>query len=213
MMIHIARIAEAAAMDPDTFLEGAFVPDGSRVSIASLWNGQPCLRERSFLCYLGWNDTELFVRFSAAQHEPLVVTPKPGLKSKAIGLWERDVCEIFIAPDRNQPSKYFEFEVAPTGEWLDLAIDMTSGERVADFEYNSGMEAAARVEEGGVVMAMKIPWEAFGGKPKLGDVWLGNIFRCVGSEPNRGYLAWSPTMTEKPNFHVPERFGQLIFDN
>ena len=73
------------------------------------------------------------------------------------------------------------------------------------------MEAAAKIEKNRIVMAMKIPWTAFGKKPDLGDVWLGNIFRCVGKDPNRGYLAWQPTLTEKPNFHVPERFGRFTF--
>jgi hypothetical protein len=58
---------------------------------------------------------------------------------------------------------------------------------------------------------MKIPWEAFGKKPSAGDVWVGNIFRCVGAGPDRGYLAWQPTMTETPNFHVTEKFGELKF--
>jgi alpha-galactosidase len=73
------------------------------------------------------------------------------------------------------------------------------------------MESAARIEKGKVVMAMKIPWTAFGVTPKAGDVWLGNLFRCVGKDPTRGYLAWSPTMTANPNFHVPEKFGEFVF--
>ena len=73
------------------------------------------------------------------------------------------------------------------------------------------METAAKVESGRVVIAMKIPWSAFGKKPKPGDIWLGNILRCVGIDPDRGYLTWSPTMTKQPDFHVPERFGEFHF--
>ena len=54
-------------------------------------------------------------------------------------------------------------------------------------------------------------WKAFGVTPKAGDVWLGNILRCVGRDPTRGYLAWSPTLTEEASFHVPERFGEFEF--
>ena len=82
---------------------------------------------------------------------------------------------------------------------------------MTDWDYRPGMEAAAGIEENRVIMAMKIPWKAFGKKPNAGDVWLGNIFRCVGKEPERGYLAWQPTFTEKPNFHVPEKFGEFVF--
>lgn len=199
--------------DTEPLLPGAnAVSAGSNAArIETYWNGERCLASREFTCSLSWSDAGLFAFFDASQNGPIIVTADPALDEKTIGLWERDVCEIFIAPDKHEPRKYFEFEVAPTGEWLDLAIDLTSGERVTDWEFNSGMKAAARIEDGKVTMAMKIPWEAFGKRPEPGDVWLGNIFRCVGAGETRGYLAWQPTMTEKPNFHVPEAFGEFHF--
>ena len=175
------------------------------------WTGSIAEKGRHFRTRMFWSDTALLIRFEANQTAPLVVSDKPILDSKTMNLWDRDVYEIFIACDRNEPRRYFEFEVAPTGEWIDLAIDMTSGERVTDWEYRSGMEVAARIEEHKVIMAMKIPWDAFGRKPKAGDSWMGNIFRCVGKDPDRGFLAWQPTFTEKPNFHVPEAFGEFVF--
>lgn len=199
--------------DPTMLLsrEPAVHSGSDSVTIETYWNGDRCSLSRVLACSLSWSDFGLSVTFDGRQNEPMVASADPVLERKSIGLWERDVCEIFIAPDRNEPRRYFEFEVAPTGEWLDLAIDLTSGERVTDCDYNSGMEAAAKIEDGRVLMAMKIPWEAFGRKPKAGDVWLGNIFRCVGEGETRGYLAWQPTMTEKPNFHVPEKFGEFHF--
>lgn len=181
------------------------------VSIDTAWDGRKCTDGREFTCRLYWSDSEFGVQFVAQQNEPLVVADEPDLAMKTPGLWNRDVCEIFIAPDRSEPGKYFEFEVAPTGEWLDLEIDMTSEERNTDWEYHSGMETAAWIEDDRVLMAMKIPWDAFGRKPQAGDVWLGNIFRCVGREPDRGCLAWRPTITEVPNFHVPSSFGEFVF--
>jgi hypothetical protein len=183
------------------------------VFIASYWSGGPAPDQRVVKVSLLWSETDLFVQFDARQQEPLLVNSDPDLSRKAIGLWERDVCEIFIAPNVEEPRKYFEFEIAPTGEWLDLAIDMTGTERKTDWEYNSGMGAAARIENDCVMMAMRIPWIAFSRKPQTGEIWLANFFRCVGSEPNRDYLAYRPTFTEKPNFHVPEFFGKLIFEN
>ncbi len=192
------------------FLDGKVIRARS-VRVRSDWSGAAAARGSAFDAQLVWTNSALLVRFDCEQARAPIITADPVLDMKTIGIWERDVCEIFIAPDRNEPRKYFEFEVAPTGEWLDLAIDMTSGERVTDWKYNSGMEAAARIGDGKVTMAMKIPWEAFGRRPKAGDVWLGNIFRCVGEGETRGYLAWQPTMTEKPNFHVPEAFGEFVF--
>jgi hypothetical protein len=133
------------------------------------------------------------------------------LSSKTIGLWDRDVCEIFVAPDRNEPQKYFEFEIAPNSEWIDLAIQQLPEKRQTDFDYNSGMQSAARIEGDKVIMAIKIPFQAFGKNPSPNDVWLGNLFRCVGSDKTRGYLAWLPTRSLQPNFHVPQAFGEFEF--
>ena len=186
---------------------------GTEVEITLNWDGSHAPAGRYFSVLPLWSDTAYYFRFIATQAEPLVINPEPRVDKKTIGLWERDVCEVFIAPGLEEPRKYFEFEVAPTREWLDLGIDLTSGERVTRWDYNSGMQAAARVEEDRVIMAIKIPWKAFEQKPKAGDIWLGNIFRCVGKDPDRGYLAWQPTFTSEPNFHVPEKFGELVFES
>ncbi len=38
----------------------------------------------------------------------------------------------------------------------------------------------------------------------------GNLFRCIGVG-NERYLAWQPTGTPEPLFHVPEAFGWIQF--
>ena len=204
----IARIREDF---PIADLENEIWNSGESLAISNNWDGSSADAGRQFRVSALRSDAAAYIRFDAAQAEPLVINDNPDTDKKTIGLWDRDVCEFFIAPNKHEPGKYFEFEVAPTGEWLDLAIDSNNGERATDWNYCSGMETAAKIEEDRVVMAMKIRWKALGGKPKAGDVWLGNIFRCVGKEPDRGYLAWQPTFTEKPDFHVPEAFGEFRF--
>jgi hypothetical protein len=184
-----------------------------KISISTYWNGENAPAGRSFTARLLWSDTHLYVLFEAQQVEPLVISDNPVLTSKSMNLWDRDVCEIFLAPDRREPRKYFEFEVAPTGEWLDVALDLTSGKRVSNWNYDSEMEAAAKMNMDHVTLALRVPWTAFGKKPKAGEIWLGNLLRCIGKDPDRGYLAWSPTMTKEPAFHVPEKFGEFEFVN
>ena len=179
--------------------------------VTKYWSGNPAPAGRQFTARLLWSDSALYIRFEANQAEPLVVSETPNLHDKTIGLWDRDVCEIFIAPDRTEPNKYFEFEIAPTGEWIDLGIEFFRDKRETDREYASGMTSTAKIEKDKVVMAIKIEWKALGKTPKIGDVWLGNLFRCVGAGATRGYLAWQPTETKLPNFHVPEKFGKLLF--
>jgi hypothetical protein len=181
------------------------------VSVKRYWSGEPAPAGRTFTAQLLWSVTALYVRFEANQTEPLVVSEAPDLTKKALELWDRDVCEIFIAPDKNDCSKYFEFEIAPTGEWTDLAVE-TQTTRKTNWDYKSNMTSAARIERDKIIMAIKIPFKSLVKIPKAGDVWLGNLFRCVGKDATRGYLAWQPTKTKKPAFHVPDAFGEFHFE-
>jgi len=181
------------------------------VPIAHLWSGEPAPVERHAEARICWSDEALYVRFVGNQHEPLVVSAEPKTDRKTLGLWDRDVCEIFVAPNPENPSRYFEFEAAPTGEWIDLGIVLASEGRLTDWDYRSGMSVSATVEEARIKVAMLIPWSASIPKPNPGDCWLVNLFRCVGPEAPDRYLAWRPTRTPEPNFHVPEAFGSLIF--
>ena len=183
------------------------------ICVETYWSGEKAPAGRHFSARLLWSDTSLYVRFEANQAEPLVTAEIPNLRSKTIGLWDRDVCEIFVAPNKEDASRYFEFEVAPNGEWIDLAVHQLTDRRETDWEFFSGMAVAGKIDSNRVRMALKIPWNAFAKTPKTGDVWRGNLFRCVGTDPGRGYLAWSPTLTIAPNFHIPEKFGELRFEN
>ena len=181
------------------------------VLLTKYWSGASAPPERSATASLLWTDAALIVRFDCEQREPFVVSQNPQTNFEAKNLWERDVCEIFIAPDRERPEKYFEFEVAPTGEWLDYAILQLPNRREIDTNYNSGIKTAVQIFENSFTVIFMIGWQAFGKKPETGDEWLGNLFRCVGIGTTRGYLAWQPTLTSQPNFHAPQVFGGLNF--
>ncbi len=207
--IRIARIDRDFPVDD---LNHKNWQEAKETLVDKYWSGKIAPAGRQFTAKLLWSATALYVRFGANQDEQLVVNDKPDLTTKTHGLWDRDVCEIFVAPDLKEPRRYFEFEIAPTGEWIDVALDSTSGTRISDWKYASGMGSAVKIEKDKIVMAIKIEWKAFGKTPKAGDVWLGNLLRCIGKDPDRGYLAWSPTMTKAPNFHVPKKFGRFVFE-
>jgi hypothetical protein len=179
--------------------------------ITRYWSGEEAPAGRHAEARLVWSDEALAVRFVCRQEEPLVVSPDPQTALKTLGLWERDVCELFVAPDGWEPERYLELEAAPTGEWLDLMIRQFPEERDTDWEFRSGMTAAARVAGGTVTIAMRVPFRGVGRTPRPGDLWRANLFRCVGADPSRGYLAWRPTHTDEPYFHVPEAFGRILF--
>ncbi len=205
------KIAHITAEPAINELNSAEWDKASEVSITKYWSGLAAPDSRQFKARLLWSDSALYVRFEAAQAEPFIVSEKADLTQKIKGLWDRDVCEIFIASDKAKRNKYFEFEIAPNGEWIDLGIEFTPQERKTDWDYKSGMTSATEIRKDRILMAIKIPFLALGKTPKTGDIWLGNLFRCVGKDPTRGYLSWQPTKTKEPAFHVPKAFGEFQF--
>lgn len=180
--------------------------------IKSFWSGDVAPPERHVQARVVWTDAALCVRFDGAQHEPLITGHTTQTATKTIGLWNRDVCEVFLAPFEDEPYKYFEFEVAPTGEWLDLEIEWSGRERRTNWDYASGMQVLTRVATYEICLMMRVEWRALRvACPKAGDVWRVNFFRCIGGDEMTRYLAWRPTRTAKPNFHIPGAFGELRF--
>ena len=208
MQIKIAHIKKDFLIDE---LDHKFWEKAQNVLIENYWSGEEAASGRHVKVKLLWSYSAFYIRFEANQIEPLVISESPNLKGKTIGLWDRDVCEIFVAPNSKESGRYFEFEIAPNGEWIDLEIHRMPDKRETDFDYISEMESSAKIEIGKVWMAIKIEWKAFGKIPNANEIWKGNLFRCVGSGETRGYLAWQPTRTETPNFHVPEAFGEFEF--
>jgi len=210
-MTNKIKIAHIKKDFPISELENISWKKAKEISIKNYWSGKRAEIGRHAKAKLLWSDAAFYIRFEANQNEPLVVSDAPNLKSKTLGLWDRDVCEIFVAPNADEPRKYYEFEIAPTGEWIDLAIHQLPNRRETNFDYNSGIQSAAKIEPNKIVMAIKIEWKAFGKTPQVNEIWKGNLFRCVGAGDARGYLSWQATKTETPNFHVPEAFGEFQF--
>lgn len=182
--------------------------------IKFFWSGDVAPPERHAQARVVWTDEALCVRFDCAQRENFVVSDTPQTATKTIGLWNRDVCEVFLVPFEDEPHKYFEFEVAPSGEWLDLEIEWSGRERRTNWEYESGMKVLTKISENSFAVLLRVEWQAFKvSRPKINDKWRVNFFRCVGSDEATRYLAWRPTRTAKPNFHVPGAFGEMRFQS
>ena len=180
------------------------------VHITRKWTGEAAPESRHAEARILWTEQSLVVRFVCRQEEALNVNADPRRDQKRMRLWDKDVCEIFVAPEARVPERYFEFEAAPTGEWIDLAITFSGAVRDTDFEFRSGMTTASSNSGGTLIVTICIPWGDALPKPQRGDVWRVNLFRCVGFGDER-YLAWLPTYAPEPSFHVPEVFGWLEF--
>jgi alpha-galactosidase len=123
-------------------------------------------------------------------------------------LWERDVAEAFLQPEPARERFYREFEVSPNGMWIDLDI-FPGG--IADLK--SGLQRSVALDEKSRTWGaeLAIPLKALTDRFDPGMIWRANFFRVEGRQEPRAYLAWQPTHTPQPNFHVPAAFGRLRF--
>ena len=115
--------------------------------------------------------------------------------------------EIFIGPDLNKVTRYGEYEVSPSNEWVDLICDLPD----KDFAWNGGMESAVTVDEQRKVFTVEIRLRVdrlTDKKPVTGERWWLNLYRI--DRANKAFLAFSPTMNG--SFHTPEKFGLLEFE-
>ncbi len=123
-------------------------------------------------------------------------------------LWDRDVAEVFLQPDRSQLRRYKEFEVSPNGFWIDL--DIAPGEKR---DLKSGLRRRVILNEVAKtwVAELALPTKSIVAHFDPAVTWRVNFYRVEGSAEPRFYSAWQPTRTPAPNFHVPEAFGELMF--
>ena len=149
----------------------------------------------------------LYLRFECRYRE-LFVFEDSDSNGRRDHLWDRDVAEAFLQPDPSRERYYREFEVSPNGMWIDLDI-FPGG--LADLK--SGMKRSVFLDEKAQRWAaeLAIPMKALTTNFDPKAVWRANFYRVEGKEEPRAYLAWRPTGTPEPNFHVPAAFGRLRF--
>lgn len=130
-------------------------------------------------------------------------------------LWDRDVVEVFVNPQPERANHYYEFEVAPNNQWIDLVIDLDKNP-FNDAGWNSGFEHATRVDPQKHVWTceMRIPVHALDAPAlEAGAEWRINFYRADGPGPDtqRRFLSWSPVQSSKRTFHTPSSFGLIRF--
>jgi hypothetical protein len=154
-----------------------------------------------------WSEQNLYIRFNCRYRE-LYVFDDSDPNGRRDHLWERDVAEVFLQPTASLGGHYMEFEVSPNGMWVDL--DIFPGGRS---DLKSGVKCSAALNELERMWQaeMTIPLKALTESFNPCESWRVNFYRVEGHKEPRTYLAWQPTHTREPNFHVPEAFGGLRF--
>lgn len=137
-------------------------------------------------------------------------------------IFEEECCEAFLCPAGDLKS-YFEINVSPlnvTFDALIVAPARTSGKSATGWTCE-GLRTAVVVDgtlnlrterDRGWSAEMAIPFKSLDRPtPKVGEQWRANLYRIDRSPEPVEFQAWSPTLHDPADFHIPERFGTIIF--
>ena len=202
-----ARRAEDASFTIDGKAESAW-DSAPSVTFDTDWSGAKT-SVRTIVRF-AWSKRALYMLWELDGAGVNADATKP-VKTERAKLYEEDCVEVFLGPDARDRNHYYEVEVGPLGHFLDIAVDRTT--KKSDVGWSSGAEIATTVDREGkrvvIEVALRSPDIAKALKP--GAVLPLALYRMEGKNP-RSYLAWSPTKTPKPDFHVPDAFGSLTLD-
>lgn len=163
-----------------------------------------CVPQISTAVRMLWNDEFLYLGFESPFTELKMAEAAPS--AERVGLWDDDVVELFVGADPQHINRYREFEWAPNGEWLDLAVERPD----VDFGWQSGMQSSVHIDREKKIWRAEVavPLRAISSDmPQVGTRWRANLYRH--DVAHRVFMAWNPTLTETA--HTPEKFGWLAF--
>ena len=117
----------------------------SRFDLTLTGRARTPIRNEVLKVRLLWTPETLFLRFEC-RYRGLTTFSDSDPDGRRYQLWDRDVAEVFLQPDRATPRRYWEPEISPNGMWIDLDIDLDKppGHRG---NPRSGMKSRVHVDE------------------------------------------------------------------
>ncbi len=209
----IRRIPEGMGCMP---LEGVFTPDQITGCYAALeeasmdqyvWPDDGYRPEAH--ARVGWNSAGIHVLLYAKEEKVQALCTETGGR-----VCEDSCMEFFFMPFPEEDKRYLNAEMNPIGT-LHLGIGegrpgriKLKGELPGDFViYKSAHESAWWAVS--YTIPMSHIEKEFGKRLGPGSVMRGNFYKCDESvHPHFG--TWQPITSEKPDFHRPECFGEMI---
>ena len=170
---------------------------------------------------LWYDDTALFLGWYC-EDQSIQAT----LTNRDDRLWEEDVVEFFVTPDKL--TRYFEFQWSPLNTGFDGVVTnycdelgISSGYRFDPAFTAAGLKSAVQITKrrtpetpggtDGWQIEAAIPFADLGqATPQPGEIWRANFFRIDhGTNQPPEHSSWSPTRS--PQFHHPNCFGYIEF--
>lgn len=215
-MMEVRKIQGVSPDDPEA-LEKAFAAVEPQKVACCNWPGQyPCVPEVSFRMF--HTGDYLMLRYDVSERYTAArVTSDNG------EVWNDSCVEFFIAPDS---SRYYNFETSCIGRMLignrksKTDFVLASPEVLASVKrittLPQGVPFDEREGDNRWSLTLAIPPQALFGH-KLTD-WSGvcarmNVYKCGDGLSHPHYISWQPIDTPEPNFHCPEFFGEVRFEN
>ncbi len=166
-----------------------------------------------------WDDEQLYVAFEVADD-----FLKSSFTKNEDHLWEQDAVEIMIDPDADGKN-YFELQVSPANKSFDTRYDSRRipkpfGHMDWSSDLKSGVALRGKLNDDepdqGYTVEIAIPFKAFAAgepkheAPKAADTWRANFYVMDERKDGSRAVGWSAPRVG--DFHVPQRFGKLVFD-
>ena len=161
-----------------------------------------------------WDKDNLYIGFSI--DDTYLIAPATAHDAH---LWENDCAEIMLDPD-GDGKNYFEMQVSPTGVSFDTRYDARRvpgphGHTQWESKLKSGVAPRGKVNDNGddqgYTVEFMIPFTGLTGHhaPKAGDIWRANFYALDKRRQGAFGSGWSAPKVG--DYHVPARFGRLIF--
>ncbi|UCC69475.1 MAG: carbohydrate-binding family 9-like protein [Armatimonadota bacterium] len=180
--------------------------------------GEPQLPTEVRTC---WDERNLYLAFLAIDTD---IWGK--MRKRDDPIYNEEVVEAFICSG-DDVTRYYEFEFSPHNVVFDAAIECPeSGDRrfmKAEVGWDcQGLQSAVQVvgtlDDASDVderwtVEVALPFSQIGRQgraPEDGERWRVNFYR-IDRAGEGEFSCWSPTLADPPNFHVPARFGEMIF--
>lgn len=156
-----------------------------------------------------WNGAAVYFRFECEDDHICA-----SYENRDDPLYDEDVVELFVSPDGDL-RRYYEFELSPRNVLFDAVV---SNDLRGNFQFDASWDSAGArtwtaVDLPGrsVGCEIAIPFADFGRQaPAAEEWWRINLFRIDRARDGWTELsAWQTTGA--PRFHLPEKFGYLLF--
>lgn len=161
---------------------------------------------------LAFSDSHIFVAFDVEEEHIAAVELADNGR-----VWEDSCVEFFVANPVG--AGYFNFELNCIGTLLaayrtsrESATHFSAGQLSRVVRHTSLEHKTTDIRQGGKWWAvLAVPFELLGVEVAPASL-RANLYKCGDNLARPHYLSWAPIELDKPNFHCPDYFGELILD-